>query len=85
MFYFLNFFCSTLYNKELATIPILAEKLTIELVHHIEVRHCLGVSSPVDVLAFNGWKFDFTEISPKTGRADRRQAEANSDGARPVR
>uniref|UniRef100_A0A3B3TK53 Interferon-induced GTP-binding protein Mx n=1 Tax=Poecilia latipinna TaxID=48699 RepID=A0A3B3TK53_9TELE len=27
---------STLYNKELATIPILAEKLTIELVHHIE-------------------------------------------------
>uniref|UniRef100_A0A096LXI3 Interferon-induced GTP-binding protein Mx n=1 Tax=Poecilia formosa TaxID=48698 RepID=A0A096LXI3_POEFO len=26
----------TLYNKELATIPILAEKLTIELVHHIE-------------------------------------------------
>lgn len=85
MFYFFNSFCSALYDKKLATVPILAEKLTIELVHHIEVRPYLDVSSSVNVLGFNGWKFDFTEISPETGRADRRQAEANSDGARPVR
>ena len=30
-------FCSTLYNDGLATVPKLAEKLTLELVHHIEV------------------------------------------------
>lgn len=29
--------CSTLYDEGYATVPKLAEKLTLELVHHIEV------------------------------------------------
>lgn len=34
---FVQYFYSTLYEEGKATIPKLAEKLTLELVHHIEV------------------------------------------------
>uniref|UniRef100_A0A3P9Q3D3 Interferon-induced GTP-binding protein Mx n=1 Tax=Poecilia reticulata TaxID=8081 RepID=A0A3P9Q3D3_POERE len=37
----------TLYNKELATIPILAKNLTIELVHHIE-KSLPGLEEQID-------------------------------------
>lgn len=32
------FCCSTLYDEGHATVPKLAEKLTLELVHHIQVK-----------------------------------------------
>lgn len=69
----LDFLCRTLYNDNKATVPKLAEKLTLELVHHIEVTfgfthyHYSSVDSLVTIVCF----FLFClEISSSTGTAD---------------
>lgn len=50
--HYLNNCFSTLYEEGHATVPNLAEKLTLELVHHIEVTSCC-IASTVYVTTCN--------------------------------
>lgn len=47
-----NCCCSTLYNEGQATVPKLAEKLTIELVEHIEVSFYFHLTLTINCINY---------------------------------
>lgn len=75
------FHCSTLYNDGHATVPKLAEKLTLELVHHIEVNHDSAEHLKKEKVRFVTPALPSAEIFASAGRTDRGKAKTDSDGA----
>jgi len=57
--------CSTLYNEGHATVPNLAEKLTLELVHHIEVSYYFISTNYLNYLITSSQVFDSCRVSSR--------------------